>query len=107
MCASAPPPPCPPKAHPSTPRTPLPLPSQHYALTRAAQLLKPGGYAVISHPEGRAWHSDLRASSPPGLIPHGLPDAEALGKLLFESPFELVELRDEPQLYLAVLKVTS
>ncbi|GBF93935.1 riboflavin kinase [Raphidocelis subcapitata] len=78
---------------------------QHYSLARAAQLLKPGGYAVISHQEGRAWHSALRASSGPGLIPHELPGKEALEELLFDSPFELVDLRDEEGLYLALLRI--
>ena len=102
--------------HPSSARTgtcPLcaaqtptsPPPPQHYSLARAAQLLKPGGYAVISHQEGRAWHSALRASSGPGLIPHELPDRKGLEALLFDSPFELVDLRDEEGLYLALLRV--
>jgi hypothetical protein len=82
-----------------------PCPPQHYSLARAAQLLKPGGYAVISHAEGRAWHAALRGSSGPGVIPHELPDRAALERLLFDSPFEIVELRDDPQLYLALLRV--
>ncbi|KAI8469809.1 MAG: Flavokinase-domain-containing protein [Monoraphidium minutum] len=79
---------------------------QHFALTRAAQLLKPGGWAVISHPEGRAWHTNLKASSP-ALVPHELPAGAALEALLFESPFELVELRDDPYLYMAVLRLPT
>lgn len=78
---------------------------QHYTLARAAQLLKPGGYVVISHAEGRAWHLALRARSAPGMIPHELPDSAALGALLFDLPLEVVELRDEASLYLAVLKI--
>lgn len=131
------------KVNPARTIPPAPL-LQHYSLARAAQLLKPGGYAVISHPvsqggvtlppfvrhqrclrlpalapfspsdttphnhalqEGRAWHTALRERSGAGLIPHELPDKAALEQLLFASAFELVELRDEEHLYMAVLRV--
>ena len=32
------------------------------ALLKAALAVKPGGYVVVSHPMGRAWHSGLKES---------------------------------------------
>jgi len=93
-----------PNPQPQPQRYPNPNP-QHYSLARAAQLLKPGGYAVISHQEGRAWHAALRGSSGPGLIPHELPDRAGLDRLLSDSAFELVEFVDDAHLYMAVLRV--
>lgn len=60
----------------------------------------------ISHPMGRAWHRELRSQSP-DLIPHELPSRSELDTLLWDLPLEVVEFRDEADLYLAVLRVRS
>lgn len=75
------------------------------ALLRACFLLRPGSHVVISHPLGRAWHEQFRASHP-ALVPHALPRQEALEALIADLPLTLVEMRDEEEgLYLALLRV--
>jgi len=76
----------------------------HEALLKASMLLQPGGHLLISHPLGRAWHSQLHRDSPQ-LVPHELPDAEQLQQLTLNLPLQVVELIDKPQLYAAVLQV--
>lgn len=74
------------------------------ALLKAALSLKPGGYAVISHPMGRAWHQQL-AKDAPDMVPHLLPDAAGLQGLIQDLPLQVVQYTDDPELYLAVLQV--
>lgn len=80
------------------------LPNPREALLKAALLLQPGGYVLISHPMGRAWHRDLHKAEP-AMVPHELPDKEQLQELTRDLPLELVEYTDEEQLYAAVLQV--
>eukprot|EP00775_Hariotina_reticulata_P004558 gene4558-4810_t len=53
---------------------------------------------------GRAWHTQLHRDSPQ-LVPHELPDAQQLQQLIQNLPLQVVEMRDEPELYAAVLQV--
>lgn len=74
------------------------------ALLRAALLLKPAGHVVLSHAMGRAWHTSLHEQDPV-MVPHKLPDRQALEKLVWDLPLEVVDFVDEPDLYVATLQV--
>lgn len=76
------------------------------ALIKAALLLRPGGHLLISHPMGRAWHAQLAAEQP-GTVPHVLPDEAALQHATADLPLRLLDFRDEPQLYAALLQVCT
>lgn len=78
--------------------------NQHDTLTAATLLLRPGGSIVLSHPEGRQWHDQLRAKEPQ-LVPHALPGGAELAALTHDLPLEVTHLVDQQQLYLAVLQV--
>jgi riboflavin kinase len=80
------------------------LPDPREALLKAALLLQPGGYILISHPMGRAWHMQLHKDDP-DIVPHELPDKSTLQQLVAGLPLQLVEYRDEKELYAAVLQV--
>jgi hypothetical protein len=80
------------------------LPDPREALLKAALLMQPGGYILISHPMGRAWHRQLHESEP-AMVPHELPDKEKLQELTHGLPLHLVDYRDDPELYAAVLQV--
>lgn len=80
------------------------LPSPYEALLKAALMLQPGGYVLISHPMGRAWQQQLHQDSP-DIVPHPLPDQQTLQELSRELPLQLVDYRDDPDLYAAVLQV--
>lgn len=80
------------------------LPDPREALLKAALLLQPGGYILISHPMGRAWHRQLHESDP-GVVPHELPDQHKLKELTRGLPLQVVSCRDDPELYAAVLQV--
>lgn len=68
-------------------------------------LLRPGGYITISHPEGRAWLASLHATNP-SLVPHHLPDKAALqDRLIRDLPLHIVSYRDDPHAYCVVLQV--
>eukprot|EP00878_Enallax_costatus_P002360 GHUV01002536.1.p1 GENE.GHUV01002536.1~~GHUV01002536.1.p1 ORF type:complete len:437 (+),score=125.17 GHUV01002536.1:127-1437(+) len=74
------------------------------ALLKAAMMLVPGGYLVISHPMGRSWHTQLHKDSP-HMVPHQLPDQRQLRQLTRDMPLQLLQYRDDPELYLALLQV--
>lgn len=121
------------------------LHSPRAGLLKAALQLRPGGHVVVSHPLGRAWHTQLAAAQP-RVTPHLLPGSRAELEALVQGlplqvsgvcmggwsahaqgvprhaplphasndsrlPFlpcpalKVVEFRDEPELYLAVLQV--
>lgn len=80
------------------------LPDPRGALLKAALLSKPGGYILLSHPLGREWHKQLHKRSP-DVVPHELPSKDVLQQLIHGLPLRLVDSRDEPQLYAAVLQV--
>lgn len=63
-----------------------------------------GGYIAVSHPLGRRWHDQLYAGEP-RLVPHALPDAAGLARLTAGLPLTVEAVVDEPELYLALLRV--
>ena len=79
---------------------------QPSALIAASLLLRPGGYIVVSHPLGRAWHGRLR-NADPETVPHTLPDERGWEELIGAGlPLRLVQLVDE-ECYIAVLQVSG
>jgi SAM-dependent methyltransferase len=70
------------------------------ACRNAARMLRSGGRLVVSHPEGRAFIDQLRASS--DLFIEPFPTREEFEVLLEPLGFEVITYRDEPKLYLMV-----
>ena len=79
---------------------------QSAALSHAAQLLRPSGTVVISHPLGARFVEELR-SSDPTVVPHGLPTEEWLARAVMGpgAPLRLRSYQDgfDGTVYLAVL----
>ena len=80
------------------------LPDPREALLKAAFALQPGGHVLISHPMGRAWHTQLHRDAP-DIVPHELPDKAGLQELIAGLPLQLVDFMDEQDVYAAVLQV--
>ncbi len=79
--------------------------SQREALLRAALMLRPGGWVVVSHPMGRAWHEGLREKDS-AMVPHSLPGTrEEMEKLIWDLPLQVVDFVDQSDFYLATLQV--
>jgi ubiquinone/menaquinone biosynthesis C-methylase UbiE len=72
------------------------------ACGNAARMLRPGGRLVVSHPEGRAFVDQLRATS--DLFIESLPTREEFETVLKPLALEVIEYRDEPKLYLTVAR---
>ena len=72
------------------------------ACRNAARMLRSGGRLVVSHPEGRAFVDQLRASS--DLFIESLPTREEFEVLLEPLGFDLITYRDESKLYLMVAR---
>ena len=72
------------------------------ACRNAARMLRSGGRLVVSHPEGRAFVDQLRATS--DLFIESLPTKEEFEGLLEPLALEVVAYRDEPKLYLMVAR---
>jgi ubiquinone/menaquinone biosynthesis C-methylase UbiE len=72
------------------------------ACRNAARLLRSGGQLVVSHPEGRAFVDQLRATS--DLFIESLPTEEEFEALLEPLALELIAHRDLPKLYLMVAR---
>jgi ubiquinone/menaquinone biosynthesis C-methylase UbiE len=72
------------------------------ACRNAARMLRSGGRLVVSHPEGRAFVDQLRASS--DLFIEAFPTREEFEALLEPLGFEVITYRDEPKLYLMVAR---
>ena len=72
------------------------------ACRNAARLLRSGGRLVVSHPEGRAFIDQLRATS--DLFIELFPNREEFEALLEPLGFEVITYRDEPKLYLMVAR---
>ena len=68
------------------------------ACRTAARMLRSGGRLVVSHPEGRAFVDQLRATS--DLFIESLPIKEEFESLLEPLGLEVIAYRDEPKLYL-------
>ena len=72
------------------------------ACGNAARMLRSDGRLVVSHPEGRAFVDQLRASS--DLFVESLPTEEEFETLLKPLGLEVIAYRDEPKLYLMVAR---
>ena len=72
------------------------------ACRNAARMLRSGGRLVISHPEGRAFIDQLRATS--DLFIEPFPTREEFEALLEPLGFEVITYRDESKLYLMVAR---
>jgi SAM-dependent methyltransferase len=72
------------------------------ACRNAARMLRSGGRLVVSHPEGRAFIDQLRATS--DLFIERFPTREEFEALLEPLGFEMITYRDEPKLYLMVAR---
>jgi SAM-dependent methyltransferase len=72
------------------------------ACGNAARMLRSGGRLVVSHPEGRDFVDQLRATS--GLFIESLPTKEEFGTVLGPLGLEVIAVRDEPKLYLMVAR---
>jgi len=70
------------------------------ACSNAARMLRSAGRLVVSHPEGRAFVDQLRATS--DLFIESLPTKEEFGTVLGPLGLEVITYRDEPKLYLMV-----
>ena len=72
------------------------------ACGNAARMLRPGGRLVVSHPEGRAFVDQLRATS--DLFIESLPTKEEFETVLKPLGLKVIEYRDELKLYLMVAR---
>src|ERR1017187_7498189 len=72
------------------------------ACRNAARMLRSDGRLVVSHPEGRAFIDQLRASS--DLFIESFPTREEFEALLEPVGFEVITYRDESKLYLMVAR---
>jgi len=72
------------------------------ACGNSSRMLRSGGRLVVSHPEGRAFVDQLRATS--DLFIESLPTKEEFEALLGKLGLEVIAYRDEPKLYLMVAR---
>jgi len=72
------------------------------ACSNAARMLRSGGRLVVSHPEGRAFVDQLRATS--DLFIESLPTKKEFEALLAPLGLTVIAYRDEPKLYLMVAR---
>jgi SAM-dependent methyltransferase len=72
------------------------------ACRNAARMLRSGGRLVVSHPEGRAFIDQLKATS--DLFIEPFPTREEFEALLEPLGFEVITYRDESKLYLMVAR---
>ena len=72
------------------------------ACSNAARMLRSGGRLVVSHPEGRAFVDQLRATS--DLFIESLPTKKEFEALLKPLGLEVIAYRDEPKLYQMVAR---
>src|ERR1035441_7412268 len=72
------------------------------ACGNAARMLRSGGRLVVSHPEGRDFVDQLRATS--DLFIESLPTKEGFETVLGPLGLEVIAYRDEPKLYLMVAR---
>lgn len=77
---------------------------QRITLEKCIPRLTETGRMIISHPMGSAFQRRL-SEQEPELVPHTLPNQKQINKLIDNLPLTLELLRDEPQLYLCVLKI--
>jgi len=72
------------------------------ACSNAARTLRSGGRLVVSHPEGRAFVDQLRATS--DVFIESLPSKEEFEAVLEPLGLRVIAYRDEPKLYLMVAR---
>ena len=72
------------------------------ACGNAERMLRSGGRLVVSHPEGRAFVDQLRATS--DLFIESLPTKKEFEALLAPLGLKVIAYRDEPKLYLMVAR---
>lgn len=72
------------------------------AISNAARVLRRGGRLLVSHPEGRGFVEELRATSE--LFIESFPTQSEFQTLLDRFMFEVVAYRDESRLYLMVAR---
>jgi len=72
------------------------------ACGNSARMLRSGGRLVVSHPEGRAFVDQLRATS--DLFIESLPTKEEFGTVLGPLGLEVIAYRDEHKPYLMVAR---
>jgi len=72
------------------------------ACGNAERMLRSGGRLVVSHPEGRAFVDQLRATS--DLFIESLPTKKEFEALLAPLDLKVIAYRDEPKLYLMVAR---
>ena len=72
------------------------------ACGNAARMLRSGGRLVVSHPEGRAFVDQLRATS--DLFIESLPTKEEFEVLLEPLGLKVIAYRDQPKLYLMLAR---
>jgi ubiquinone/menaquinone biosynthesis C-methylase UbiE len=75
------------------------------ACREAERILQPHGRLIVSHPEGRAFVDELRATT--DLIVEPLPARAEFEQLLAPLRMEMVAWRDEPKLYLMAARKTA
>ena len=74
------------------------------ACGNAERMLRSGGRLVVSHPEGRTFVDQLRATS--DLFIESLPTKEEFEALRAPLGLQVIAYRDEPKLYLMVARKT-
>jgi len=72
------------------------------ACGNAERMLRSGGRLVVSHPEGRAFVDQLRATS--DLFIESLPTKKEFEALLAPLGLEVIAYRDKPKVYLMVAR---
>lgn len=75
------------------------------AQRNVARMLRPGGRLVVSHPEGRAFVDQLRATSSLFIEPY--PTQEEFAAALGAHGLVVTLYRDEPQLYLMLARKSA
>jgi len=80
--------------------------NQRTVLKKSCELLKPHGKIIISHPMGARFVAGLSQQNPK-LVPHLLPSAQRLKKLIEDLELNIIRFEDEQDFYLCVLKYTQ
>jgi ubiquinone/menaquinone biosynthesis C-methylase UbiE len=76
---------------------------QQETLNRVTELLNKAGRICISHPLGARYVAELNRTDP-RRTPHRLPGRDTLLEMVRRLPIELIYYKDDPVLYLAVLR---
>ena len=71
-------------------------------LSRIYQMIKPGGCIVISHPIGREAVNRVHSEAGSTVTEDRVPDAAKMRQLLESAGFTDIEIKDEPEFYIAI-----